>query len=110
MSNGYRSNDDLLADSADADRNRSFAGEDWGDLIASGHMDIEDAWDMVEEETEEDIQRREWRENWPGSLDQHRYNYISFGTIAEGYVPSEQDKIDKQKEADSYKNAVEVYF
>jgi hypothetical protein len=110
MSNGYPSDEDLLAGSADADRNRSFEGEDWGELIASGRMDIEEAWDNVEEETEEDRQRKEWRKNWKGSEEEKRYNYVYLGIKMEGYVPSEEDEINRQKEADSYKNAVEVYY
>lgn len=110
MSNVYPSNDDLLADSADADRNRSFEGADWGELIASGRMDIEDAWDNVEEETEEDKQRKEWRKNWKGSDEEKRYNYVYLGVEMEGYVRREEDEINRQKVIAARKNAVEVYY
>jgi hypothetical protein len=110
MSNGYQSDEDLLAESVDAERSRSFEGKDRGEWIASGDMDIEDAWDNVEEETEEDKQRKEWRKNWKGSDEEKRYNYVYLGVKMTGYVPSEEDEINRQKEADSYKNAVEVYY
>lgn len=102
--------EELLAGSIDAERRRRFAGEDWGDLIASGHMNIEDAWDTVEEETEEDRARREWREKWPGSEEEKIYNYVELGIKMEGYEPSEQVEIAK-KAVDAVRGqAVEVYY
>lgn len=108
--NNYRSNDDLLADADDVAERDDWGVDDIGDLLAADKMDIEYLCSLVEEETEEDRARREWRENWPGSLDQHRYNYIYLGIRAEGYVPSEQDEIDKTEVDAARKNAVKVYY
>ena len=122
MSNGYRSTDDLLADSVDAERSMSFEGGDWGELIAAGHMDIEDAYELTAREQEEEVAEAEkWlienrktpeqkaEDQRQRTLEQNRYNYIMLGyENVEGYTPSPEDRIEREEELRSIREAVQI--
>jgi hypothetical protein len=117
----YRSNEDLLADSADADRNRSFEGGDWGELIGSGHMDEDDyALTARELELAEEKSRKWWEEydKTPEqkaedqrlkTLEQNRRRYIGTG-CEDDYTPTAEDKIKREGHLDFIRNAEEIPF
>ena len=113
--------DDLLADSADADRNRNFEGEDWGELIASGHMD-EDDYALTEREQElEKEENRKWllenrktpeqkaEEERQRTLEQNRRRYIGTG-LEDEYTPTDEDRIEREAELESIRNPQLVPF
>jgi hypothetical protein len=118
---GYRSIDDLLADSADADRRRSFEGEDWGELIASGHMDEDDyALTARELELEEAAAERRLAENRKTpeqkaedqrrkTLEQNRRRYIGTG-CEDDYTPTAEDRIKREARLEVIKNQQEIPF
>lgn len=99
----YRSIDDLLAESDDADRRRSFEGEDWGELIASGRMDEDDyavdAWELEREEARFAARRAEAlktpeqkaQDAAKKQAEQNQYDYVNEGIIRDGFVPTDRD-------------------
>jgi hypothetical protein len=90
----YRSNMD------DAELSDWFDGQDWGGLMASGEMDIEDAWMRFDMDAYEEKQRRK---EWEESEDYKRERYILKGIILEGYVPSKEDEIKREQVIEDYK-------
>jgi nucleoid-associated protein YgaU len=122
MSNGYQSDEDLLADSADAERNRSFEGEDWGELIASGRMDIEDTWSLTAREQEEYNAAAERRlieyaktpeqkaeDQLKKILEQNRRRYVATG-CEDNYTPTAEDKVKREVRLESDRNPQFVPF
>jgi hypothetical protein len=105
-SNGYQSNDDLLADAVDVAERQTWEFEEPGDLLAADKADIEYYCSQVIEETEEE--RKEW---WAEYLktpeekavdaakkkkDEDRYDYVSKGIIREGFTPTDRDNASRE--------------
>jgi hypothetical protein len=121
MSNGYQSDEDLLARSDDAERSRSFEGKDRGEWIASGDMDENDyaltarEMELEEEEAErwlaENRKTPEQRaeEQLRKTLEQNRRIYINTG-CEDNYTPSPEDRIEREAELESIRNPQMVPF
>jgi hypothetical protein len=121
MSSGYQSDEDLLAESVEAERSRSFEGKDRGEWIASGRMD-EDDYALTAKEMEEGEEkiRKRWaeerktpeekaEEQLKKVLEQNRRIYINTG-CEDNYTPSPEDRIEREAELESIRNPQMVPF